>query len=88
MVHIGKRLGATIRARAQHETEIVIQPEQFWLGVTVGDSYQRPFLRQLRQRIVRLLRHVDATAPVGEVFHRRIGAGFRLGGGESGITHP
>ena len=87
VVHVGKRLGAAIRPGAQHEAEIVAQTEQFRAGVAIGNRHQRPLLRQLRQRIVRFLRDIDAAAPVGEVFHRRIGPRFRRFGGEPGITH-
>ena len=87
MIHIGKRLGTTIRTRAQHEAEIVAQAEQLGAGVAIGNGHQRPLLCQLRQRIVGLLRNIDPAAPVGEVFHRRIGARFCRFGGEPSVTH-
>ena len=87
MIHIVERLRASVRARAQHELKIVPQTKQFRLSVAVGDGHQRPLFGELRQRVVGLLRHVDPTAPFGEVFHGRFGTRGRVLRAQAGIKH-
>ncbi|MNL47405.1 hypothetical protein D3C87_1701940 [compost metagenome] len=58
-----------MRTRAEDEGKIVAKPKQLWLSVAIRDRHQRPFFGQFRQRVVRLLRHVDSAAPFGKIGH-------------------
>ena len=87
MVHIAKRLGATVRACAQHEFKVIAEAKQLGLGIAVGDGHQRPLFGELRQRVVGLLRYVDTAAPFGKVFHRCLSTDGRIPCVESCVEH-
>lgn len=87
VVYVGKWFGVVIWFGVQYEVEIVVQIEQFWVGVVIGNCYQWLFFCQFCQCIVCFLWDIDVVVLVGEVFYCCIGFCFCCFGGEFGIMY-